>query len=191
MRFRLRFLTLLMLPCLAAGPQCLILDDDLPGQDRKITESLKQALYDAGESANSINAKSLSNANALANMNLLVLPCARAVPLAALPQIEQFLKNGGKLIACGLPLCADQVFRGDGKWMTAAEYEQLVSHVKPARMLTKFNSNEVAKWVRSTNSDKSDTIESVDDALHVAMPQLVGWTPSRTSLSIRSLPITR
>src|SRR5437588_11004326 len=94
------FLSLLILPSLAATRQCVILDDQLPGQNRQITESLQQALVDAGESPTSIKAQALNDSNGLAEVNLLVLPSARSVPLDAMPAIEHFLQSGGKLIAC-------------------------------------------------------------------------------------------
>src|SRR5437870_4757290 len=128
-------LVVLLIPSLAYSAQTAILDDALPAQDAKITASLRQSLFDAGEQTLTLKAADLNDPKKLAAAEMLVLPSARSVPLAALPAIEQFLQSGGKLIACGLPLGEEGVFQADGKWMTRREYEDAVARVRPAQML--------------------------------------------------------
>src|SRR5213082_3147783 len=129
----------LFAPSLAYSAKTAILDDALPAQDAKITASLRQSLFDAGEETVSFKAADLNDAKKLAAAQMLVLPSARSVPLAALPAIEQFLQGGGKLIACGLPLGEEGVFQVDGKWMTRREYEEAIARVKPAQILARFS----------------------------------------------------
>jgi hypothetical protein len=181
MPFPLRTLALsiFILPSFAAAKHSAILDDALPRQDAKVAAALRQSLIDAGEQPTALKALDLNAPDALSDVELLVLPSARSVPIAAMPAIDRFLQSGGKLIACGMPLCEDRVFQADGKWVTDAEYRQAVENVKPTKILATFDAAEVARWKRATNSDKPDVVECIKDgehlALHVSMPQLIGW----------------
>jgi hypothetical protein len=156
-------------------------DSSLPATQPEVTKALSQALMDAGEQVEPIRALQLIESSALRDVRLMVLPAARSLPLAAIPQIEQFLRSGGQLIACGLALGAFGVFRANDRWIPYAEYQELASATKAQHMLVQFGHDELKDWKRDSDSKAPTTIDDVENVLHAKIPQLTGWDTISTT----------
>jgi len=78
------------------------------------------ALRNAGYDVNEISADALVDLQTLTagKYDLLVIPNAPVMPLAAIPSIRVFLETGGSIIACGLPAWDAGVTKVNGLWVT-------------------------------------------------------------------------
>ena len=161
----------------------ILLDDSsLPAQQPELTQAVSRALRDAGERVEAIAALQLvDHPDSLGDVRLLVLPSGRSLPLAAIPAIEQFLRSGGQLIACGLPLGAFGVFRASDRWIPQAEYQELASATKAQHLLVQFGHDELKDWKRDSDNTEPTAVDDVEGVLHVKIPQLTGWDTMSTT----------
>jgi hypothetical protein len=158
-----------------AEPRVAMIADGLPGQDPAVAQAILRSLEPIIRNPESIQPSALSNSEILKGIDLLVIPSARSLPASFAPAIEAYLHAGGRVIACGLPLASLRVIRAGDRWITRDEYDRAAASVKAEKILHRFDEREVKSLSRSTNSEKADVIESDAGALHVKIPELIGW----------------
>ena len=146
-----------------------------------MTQALLNAVLPISKSLRIIDPGELSQINILADVDLLVIPSARSIPPSFIPALNQYLKSGGRLIACGLPLGELGVVKSSDKWMSQTDFQAALEQIKPQTILLKCDAGDIKRLERSSDDNsRPDTIESVatedgTSALHVQMPTLTGW----------------
>ncbi len=129
------------LPCTAAqtpSPQIVVFEQ--PGFPTVASEAIAhQTLIAAlGPGTHFADIAQISSGNALQGTNLLVLPYGSAVPVAAWPAIQRFLRGGGNLLVLGgQPLRVPVLGAADGSFQQLApqdSYSRLLDlrHTYPA-----------------------------------------------------------
>ncbi len=163
-------------------PRAAVWTADVPGGDPAFAARIAAQVKAAGYAVESLDSLALTNAATLqANrFDLLALPNARLLPIESIPAIEGFLKQGGDLLALGLPGWAEPRFRLAGRWVSQAEYERTLNAVRPQTPLLDLAHADLAQWKRHTNDPRSPaTREIVSDAganaLHVTVGKLTSW----------------
>ncbi|MDF2440848.1 MAG: hypothetical protein JWN98_1832, partial [Abditibacteriota bacterium] len=128
---------------------------------------------------------------------LVALPDARALPHSLHTPIEQFLKRGGDLIACGLPGWSKPLLRSQNRWIEAEEYARTQAAVAPAQPLGVLRDVPISQWARSSNEPLAgSTYEIVEQpgqgpVLHAVVGNLTSWdTISTPTLAASFAPGT-
>ncbi len=146
-----------------------------------MTQALLNAVLPISKSLRIIDPDELSQKTLLADVDLLVIPSARSIPPSFIPALNQYLKSGGRLIACGLPLGELGVVKSGDKWTTRTDFQAALGQIKPQTILLKCDAGDMKRLERSSDDNaRPDTVESVatEDgtaALHLQMPKLTGW----------------
>ena len=168
--------------CSAAGPLAAIFTDQLPGHDATLARAIANQVSDAGYRVEFINPEALSNSSVLSaqRFDLLVLPGARSLPAVAAPAIENYLHQGGDLLALGLPAWDEALFELNGRWVSRANFEAVIGAQKPGKILFDFAQADLSQWRRTSDNPALRTTHEVvagagGKALHVAIEKLTGW----------------
>lgn len=155
---------------------------DVPGTAPRLRETITQPVRDAGYAVTTLPTDDLTDpAQVTTNrFELLVLPGARRLPVGAIAPIEAFLKQGGDLLAIGLPAWETPLFRLGGQWRSRAEYEQILSAQPAQRPLLDLARHDPAPWLRHANDPASPArrervLDAGRPALHVEIDRLTGW----------------
>jgi hypothetical protein len=108
--------------------------------------------------------------------------CVRRVrlPAIATTHLVSYLKQGGDLLAMGLPLWNEASFWLGGKWISRREYEDALAQQRPRQIIVDFERTNLAGWRRSSNAPESPVqhgLESDDTGgvLHVRADRVTGW----------------
>src|SRR6266496_1100462 len=82
----------------------VVFTDKLPGHDEAFARDIAAQVSASGYAVAFVGVSTLTNVKELAatKFDLLVFPGARSLPAAAAPALENFLKQGGDLLALGL-----------------------------------------------------------------------------------------
>ncbi len=112
--------------------------------------------------------------------DLVVLGNARVMPAKAAGSVETYLRGGGDLLACGLPVWADARFDVGGRWLSRSEYDRVIASQSPSAVLENFERANGLEWKRQTNDRRSGVrAEIVPDggslAMRVVIENLTGW----------------
>jgi len=157
----------------AASPRALFVDQTgLPGDD-SAQKPIADAIRAAGYEIETISMKEL--AEKPPHTDLLIVPCAKSLPLSTIKSVTAYLKSGGTILACGLPMWDLAVTEFDGKWTTREEYQRAIASTRAQHIAIDFAHEDVAQWKRETNAIEPDVHEISQDQLHVQTPSLKGW----------------
>ena len=137
-----------------AGPEpsrAAVFADHLPGFDESLAREISGQVQAAGYATEFISATVLTNPALLTarRYDLLVLPGARALPMAAAPAITRYLQEGGDLLALGLPAWQSPLYQIKGKWVSRESYEAEVAAQRPQHIVEDFDRADLARWSRS------------------------------------------
>lgn len=126
--FRLAVILLLCLAVLPAfaATTALVYQSTDAGLARSLAYRLRDSGFEVEQAAHGDMAVGLSRRPAL-----LVLPSGRSFPLSALTALEQYLENGGCLLAIGGPLFEDLLVHYDGRWMTRSAAQNEFAKMPP------------------------------------------------------------
>ena len=142
-------------------PKAAVFYDKLPGQDQAFAREIAAQVSAAGYAPDLIFLPVLTNHASLTakRYDLLVLPNARALPLSSAPAIEAYLREGGDLLALGLPAWQSPVFRVNGKWLTRQDYESIIAAQRADHVVEDFTHADLSQWKRSTgDADRQGAI---------------------------------
>ena len=108
--------------------------DNLPGLNQTLAGEIRAQVQAAGYATELIDTAALTNQAVLtaARYELLVLPGARSLPMVAAPAIEGYLREGGDLLALGLPAWQSALFQINGQWISREAYEEAVASQRAA-----------------------------------------------------------
>jgi hypothetical protein len=159
-----------------------VFSDRLPGFDETLAREIRGQVQAAGYAAEFIDTTVLTNQTLLTakHYDLLVLPGARSLPMAAAPAITGYLQEGGDLLALGLPAWQSPLYQIQGQWVSRESYEATIAAQRPQHIIEDFEQADLARWKRSIGdaSAKADyELASADHgkALHVKVGHLGGW----------------
>jgi hypothetical protein len=95
----------------------------------------------AGYATEYVGATVLTNQSVLTakRFDLLVLPGARSLPMAAAPAIQGYLQEGGDLLAMGLPAWQSPLFQVKGQWMSRQTYEDAIAAQHAQHIIEDFD----------------------------------------------------
>ena len=110
-------------------PRAAVFSERLPGFDQVLAREISAQVQAAGYATEFIGTTILTNQALLTakRYDLLVLPGARSLPMAAAPAIRSYLQEGGDLLALGLPAWQSPLFQIRGEWMSRESYEDVWS----------------------------------------------------------------
>jgi hypothetical protein len=166
------------------GPQAkaAIFSESLPSVDSTLAPEVAAQVRGAGYFAEFISTAVLTNSSLLSaeSYELLVLPGARSLPLAAAPAIKSYLQQGGDLLALGLPAWQSPLFQVNGRWMSSQDCEGAVAGQRAQHRVESFEHADLARWRRAAGdpSGKADyelAEGGQGKALHVKIGHLGGW----------------
>ena len=83
------------------------------------------------------------------NLDLLVLPQARFLPVASIEAVRDYLRGGGKMMALGLPAWDSATFSSDGKWLSKPDYQRLLDAQVADHVIVDFARDDLSRWKRS------------------------------------------
>jgi hypothetical protein len=172
-----------------------VFSDHLPGFDAALAREISGQVQAAGYATEFISSTLLTNPALLTTRryDLLVLPGARALPMAAAPAITRYLQEGGDLLALGLPAWQSPLHQIKGKWVSRESYEAEVAAQRPQHIVEDFDQADLSRWTRSTGdaSGKAEyELADVDHskALHVRIEHLGGWETLTSPALVRPFP---
>ena len=156
--------------------------DRLPGREETFAREISAQVASAGYDTEIIGLSTLTNAEALRadKFDLLVLPDARTLPASSVAAIENYLKQGGDLLALGLPAWDKPLFEVNGRWLSRASFDKALASLRPEKVLVDFASADLSQWRRTSdnlaNQARHEIVaDSGSRALHVTMEKLTGW----------------
>jgi hypothetical protein len=163
-------------------PRAVVFSERLPGFDQGLAVEIGGQVRAAGYGTEVIGTTILTNQKLLTarSYDLLVLPGARSLPMAAAPAIQSYLQEGGDLLALGLPAWRSPLFRVGGKWMSRESYEQVVAAQRAQHIVEDFDHADLSRWSRSAGETSARAEYELADAgggkaLHVKIGHLGGW----------------
>jgi hypothetical protein len=166
----------------AEQPRAAVFSERLPVFDQALTREVNDQVQGAGYATEFIATTLLTNQTLLTakSYDLLVLPGARSLPMAAAPAIESYLHEGGDLLALGLPAWQSPLFLVGGKWMSRESYEQAVAAQRAQHIVEDFDHADLSRWSRSVGEAGARAEYELADAgegkaLHVKIGHLGGW----------------
>jgi hypothetical protein len=166
----------------AEAPRAAVFSERLPGRNEAFAREIAAQISAAGYAVEFIGVSVLTNASALLTrgFDLLALPEARLLPAAAVPAIENYLKQGGDLLALGLPAWESALFELDGQWISRADFDAAIASRRPERLLFDFATADLRQWQRTCDSSTVTTRHEIapdgsGKALHVTLEKLTGW----------------
>jgi hypothetical protein len=163
-------------------PVAAVLVDDFPGAGKELPSLVAAEVASAGYAVRELSAADLVAAGALdaARIDLVVLAGARALPAEIAAPLEAFLESGGDLLALGLPAWGTPLAKVKGKWMSRKDYENVLSGVKPEKVLFDFESGDLSAWRRSASPGAPRATHSIEvgdggKALRAVFDSVPGW----------------
>jgi hypothetical protein len=202
-RLWLVFLGLLLsgsLDCAQAGPRtepprAAVFSERLPGLDQGLAREVSGQVRGAGYATEFVGTTVLTNPALLTGKRyeLLVLPGARSLPMAAGPAIQSYLREGGDLLALGLPAWQSPLFLVGGKWMSRESYEQAVAAQRAQHIVEDFDHADLSRWTRSVGEPGGRAEYELAEAgggkaLHVKISHLGGWETLTSPRLARPFP---
>src|ERR1039458_7022459 len=148
-----------------------VFSDRLPGFNETLAQEISGQVEAAGYATEFIDTTVLTNKTLLTakRYDLLVLPGARSLPMAAASAIKGYLREGGDLLALGLPA-----------WVSRESYEAVVATQRPQHMIEDFEHADLSRWKRNMGEASARAeyeLAGADhgNALHVKVGHLGGW----------------
>ncbi|MBI3851919.1 MAG: beta-galactosidase [Verrucomicrobia bacterium] len=169
-------------PRAAESPLAAVFTDQLPGHDATLSREIATQVAGAGYRVQFIGVATLTNSSALSTqkLDLLVLPGARSLPAVAAPAVENYLHQGGDLLALGLPAWEDALFELNARWLSRANFEAGIAAQKPEQILFDFAKADLGQWRRASDNPGTHTSHEIvasegGNTLHVVIAKLTGW----------------
>lgn len=152
------------------------------GTNPAFAQQLAADVQAAGYAAKFIGPDALTNSVTLGllNVDLLVLPQARSLPVAAMDPIQQYLRDGGRLMALGLPAWDSPTFSYNGKWYSKADYTRMIDNQTADHLIADFAREDMARWTHGADPGSAPAQTSIEPhggekALHVIVDNLTHW----------------
>jgi len=156
--------------------------DELPGFDQGLARDMAGQVRGAGFDVEMIDVAALTNRSLLTTgrYDLLVLPGARSLPMAAAPAVKGFLQEGGDLLALGLPAWESPLFQIKGQWLSCESYEATVAAQRVEHIVESFDRADLSRWQQSAGDPNTKAEYELiptrqGKALHVKISRLGGW----------------
>lgn len=169
--------------------------DRLPGQDETFAREIRDQVIAAGYDAEFIGVKALTNSAELstARFDLLVIPGARNLPAPAAPAVEAYLKQGGDLLALGLPAWETPRFEVNGHWLSRADFNAALSALRPDQLIFDFAQTDLKSWNRTSDNPANRARYEIvpgdrGRVLHAALEKLTGWDTFQSPLVTNAFP---
>jgi hypothetical protein len=163
-------------------PRAAVLSDHLPGFNETLAREISSQVQAAGYATEFIGTTVLTNQTLLTEKryDLLILPGARSLPMAAAPAIKRYLQQGGDLLALGLPAWQAPLYQLKGTWVSRESYEEAVATQRPQHIIEDFDRAELSHWTRyagdpSARAEYELAAADRGKALHVKVGRLGGW----------------
>jgi len=176
-------------------PRAAIFQDVLPGHDRAFAQEIARQVSANGYAVEFIGINTLTNASVLstASFDLLVLPGARSLPASAVGAIENYLRQGGDLLALGLPAWDSPLFELSGRWSSRAEFDRELNAQRPQRILFDFAKEDLRQWSRASDESRNPVRHEITDAdrgkaLHVVIERFSGWETYQSPVHTNPFP---
>lgn len=176
-------------------PRAAVFRETRPGDDEFLSRHIAGQVSAAGYAAEFIGINTLTNASALTTtrFDLLVLPAARSLPAVAAPAIEHYLKQGGDLLALGLPAWDAPVFELNGRWISRSDYERKLNSQRPLQLLFDFANADLQQWSRASDKFRNPvrhalTATDHGKALHVLIERFTGWETYQSPVLANPFP---
>jgi hypothetical protein len=141
-----------------------------------------QEVQAAGYAPVFVGADVITNSAKLASeqIDLLILPEASGLPVAAMASVRQYLQAGGGMMAFGLPAWQSPTYEVGGKLISRKDYESLLDSRITNNVLIDFAHEDLSKWSRgadlpSTTTDLDVVRNGEKSALHVKVEQFGSW----------------
>jgi hypothetical protein len=155
---------------------------DVSGGDAQLVEFVTRQVRAAGYAVEPLDSTALTNTAVLDTnrFDLLALPNARILPVEAVPALEGYLRQGGDLLALGLPGWAEPRFQLGGRWLSREAYEAALLNQRPQAALLDLAQADSLQWTRHTNEPQSPArreiiTEAGEPTLHVTVANLTSW----------------
>jgi hypothetical protein len=163
-------------------PRAAVFSERLPGFDQALAIEMSAQVRAAGYGAEFIDTTILTNQTLLTakSYDLLVLTGARTLPMAAAPAIQRYLRDGGDLLALGLPAWQSPLYGVSGKWMSLDSYEKVVAAQRAQHIVEDFGHADLSRWSRAAGEASARAEYELANAgggkaLHVKIAHLGGW----------------
>ncbi|MHB0997876.1 MAG: hypothetical protein ACYC27_01405 [Armatimonadota bacterium] len=175
----------------------LLLNENFPNSSERVYSELKQGITDSGIPFEEIDGNRLVGLleSETGNGNILVMPNAAYLPVAAKPSLLNFLKSGNHLMAISGPAFYNMVVKSNGNWVTR-EKAKSDSANTTGEPIINFATQNMTDWARATGTPQNTTEYSVEksgrgdipDALHVKISKLVNWDTLGKDVSAQPFP---
>lgn len=172
-----------------------VFSDRPPGGDETFAREIAGQVSAAGYAVEFIGVSALTNISTLSveRLDLLVLPKAQSLPAVAAPAIEGYVKQGGDLLALGLPAWESALFDLNGQWVSRKSIDTTLATQKPQHLIFDFAYADLSLWRRTTdNASSTARHEVVADGdgktLHVAIEKITGWDTFMSPALTHSFP---
>ena len=194
------FLVIISVIDALAGPgpdqsRAAVLLDSLPGFNETLAREISSQVQAAGYATEFIGTTVLTNPALLtaSRFDLLVLPGARSLPMAAAPAITGYLHEGGDLLALGLPAWQSPLYPIKGQWVSRESYDEAIAAQRPQHIVEDFDQADLSRWTRHTGeaSAKAEYELAATDhgkALHAKIGRLGGWEMLASPALVRPFP---
>lgn len=172
--------------CMAQPARCeyriAILDDALPRLDTRLAGDLVERLKGEGHEITRITADDLCDP-AMASterFDLLILPSAAALPVESMKPVEDFIHQGGDIIALQAPAFTEPLWRSGREWLTTTLWRERLNRIPTGHILFDFEEENLEGWIRNSNTPNSPASWNPETgyegkALHVAIENMAGW----------------
>ena len=159
-----------------------VFSERLPGSDQRLADEISGQVKAAGYAAEFIGVTVLTNPALLTvrSYDLVVLPGARSLPMAAAPAVRNYLQEGGDLLALGLPAWQAPLYLIKGGWMSRESYERAIAAVQAQHSIEDFEHADLSRWSRSVGDAGGRAEYELADtgqgkALHARIGRMGGW----------------
>lgn len=154
-----------------------ILVNDLPGASPAVGTALVETFKEKGLAVQAITPRELvPNLAGPSREKMLILTECGTLPLSAAKPLEEFIDQGGRLIALGGTLFRDPIGELDGKWVSRKDYDALWAKVPLQCLITDFGPGVQLQGQLDGNTGASKAGAGV--ALLPPAGDLSGWTRS-------------
>ncbi|MFB3785304.1 MAG: beta-galactosidase [bacterium] len=159
-----------------------ILDDSLPRLDAQLVEDLANRLKSEGYEIIRITADELCDPAIITpdRVDLLLLPAAAALPAESMKPVEDFIHQGGDIIALQAPAFTEPLWKSGADWLTVSEWRGRLNQVPATHVLFDFENEKLERWTRNSNTPNSPASWELKagyegKALHVSIENMAGW----------------
>jgi hypothetical protein len=179
---------LLTLLALAAAPaawtgQVRVLINDLPGADPQVGRQILETCKNHQITALPLSPEDLDTArlSSPSPEDILILTECGTLPLDAAQPLEQYLSQGGRLMALGGTLFRNRIGRIGNDWVTEAGYQERWAGVPLEHSVCDLASLDSKAWKHASNDASHATSWVIEEdpkqgkCIHLSIKDLSGW----------------